>query len=537
MPLPLAPANPLPFHRQRRRQDRGGDGDDDEFERRSTLVHRRQHGRFRSTSFDDTGAVFGKTSSSHLNKEGATKNYLPVANISPTLDDRHQNSLLTTFLLHINSLLRDYCHHLASTSEDTVNAIANAAKAIGVLERGKDTLYSIINQVSSSHESTAAGTTTSAPSSPQLSHQRKDLSPQMLISRHSMWSTSPSKKKHTTPPQQSTTHVLGSGRIKWNNVVVETEWERFVSPFMNLVGAECLYTRMEHVLNPERWDVGREGTNPKQIKRKEKSSVSLFDRQERSSSTSSHRDNVHPPHLLPHPSPLDTGKLGSRRLIATYRQVRADLIIVGEYLCDPVLGARLGDIPTSTSNYTVPSSLSAVSKLPLSPLVSDRKSPTAAMRSKSLTLTPPSSSPTEKQDSPTTSKDRSADMICNDRRELAAISFRETLDALVRFIDARCVLIRIHAVLCCQQKLLQQCNSTSGEEGDKHFQTMHNTDRDMKKCSTLAEQCQHVINPLTILRNNDDDRCIPKCAVSNIEREVRCLKLVLTSIDGLRRCE
>ena len=35
-------------------------------------------------------------------------------------------------------------------------------------------------------------------------------------------------------------------------------------------------------------------------------------------------------------------------------------------------------------------------------------------------------------------------------RQSAALSLRNTLDALTNFIDARCVLITIHAQLCCQ---------------------------------------------------------------------------------------
>ena len=35
----------------------------------------------------------------------------------------------------------------------------------------------------------------------------------------------------------------------------------------------------------------------------------------------------------------------------------------------------------------------------------------------------------------------------------------------------------------------------------------------------------------------DDDRCIPKRAVSNIEKEVRCLELALTSIHTLLEFE
>ena len=126
-------------------------------------------------------------------------------------------------------------------------------------------------------------------------------------------------------------------------------------------------------------------------KGRRKPSSSSFDRQDHTSSFSSSNGILTRLIFLPHTAPLDTSKLGSRRLIATFRQIREDLIIVGEYLCDSVLGARVDDTTTtSSSNYTVPSSMSAVSNLlPFPPLVSDRKSPTSsAMRSKSLTLTP-----------------------------------------------------------------------------------------------------------------------------------------------------
>ena len=579
--VPLAPAAPLPVsqswrspkptvmltrhHHQRRRQDRGdagdGDGDDDEFNHGSTPLHRRQRQqqRYRSTSFDDTtGTAFGKTSSSHLNldKESASKIYHPVGDILPApIDDGHQNSLLASFLLHLNSFLPEYCQHLASVSEDSANAITCASMAIGVLERGADTLYrtfGIANHVNKIHETNTGGASTSAPSSPLLSHQRTNMSPQTPTPIRSKWRNSPIQKKFLlSPPQQSATYVVSGGMIKWNNAIVETEWERFVAPFINLAGAECLYNRMEHVLDPERCNTEASvmakggGTKPKRIERKEKPSSSSFDRQDHTSSISSQR-HTHPPHILPHTAPLDTSKLGSRRLIATYRQIREDLIIVGEYLCDSVLGSRVDDTTTtSSSNYTVPSSMSAVSNLlPFPPLVSDRISPTSsAMRSKSLTLTPLSSSPSESHDNHMISKIRSAEINnYNERRELAAISFRETLDALIRFIDARCVLIRTHAVLCSQQKLSPLCIPATGEIKDVHSQSIHTNQvsdagREKHKWSVLAEQCRHVVHPLTVLGAMDDDRCIPKRAVSNIEKEVRCLELALTSIHTLLEFE
>ncbi|KAL3770207.1 hypothetical protein ACHAWU_009147 [Discostella pseudostelligera] len=406
------------------------------------------------------------------------------------------------------------------------------------------------NHVHNFHETSKGGTATSAPSSPLLS-QRTGLSPLMPSKIYNRSATSTTKDKLLLSPlhPSATGFAVGSGAMKWNTAIVESEWERFISPFMNLVGVECLYARMEHVLDPERCNTqapvtakggSRGATTNDRIDRKEKTSV--FDRQEPNTSTSTHR-NVHPPQLFPHPGANnDSSKLGSRRLIAIYRQIREDLIIVGEYLCDPVLGARVGDSTSSNTNNAVSSTLSTVAKLPLPPLVSGRIiSPTDATRSKSLTLAPLSSSPSELQGD--ISKARSADMNYNERRELAAISFRETLDALIGFIDARCVLIRIHAVLCFQQKSLSHCISTTGEVGeDGSPMIMNNQISDAgrerrRKWSALAEQCQNALHPLSTLVTKDDDRCIPKLAVSNIEHEVKCLELVLTSIDRLLECE
>ena len=165
------------------------------------------------------------------------------------------------------------------------------------------------------------------------------------------------------------------------------------------------------------------------------------------------------------------------------------------------------------------------------------------MRSRSLALAPVSSPHSDLYDDPNISKVRSAETNYNERRELAAISFRETLDALIGFIDARCVLIRIHAVLCFQQKSLSHCISTTGEVGeDGSPMIMNNQISDAgrerrRKWSALAEQCQNALHPLSTLVTKDDDRCIPKLAVSNIEHEVKCLELVLTSIDRLLECE
>jgi hypothetical protein len=96
-----------------------------------------------------------------------------------------------------------------------------------------------------------------------------------------------------------------------------------------------------------------------------------------------------PPLLFSTTTSVDTSKRGSRRLIAIYRQVRDELVVVGEYLCDPVL-----PLASSVTRDDATISLAVSNE-------------------------------------------------CN-----PALELRSILDSLISFIDSRVILIRIHAEIC-----------------------------------------------------------------------------------------
>ena len=117
--------------------------------------------------------------------------------------------------------------------------------------------------------------------------------------------------------------------------LAESEWERFVAPFVNLVGAECFYAKMDHVLDPKRCYSAKEDLSSseqqqqQQTKKKGKDSSSFVkftspssQKIETPSSSNEIQGNVD--------APGDANKRGSRRLISLYKQIRDELIIVGK---------------------------------------------------------------------------------------------------------------------------------------------------------------------------------------------------------------
>eukprot|EP00985_Skeletonema_marinoi_P014439 scaffold7319_cov73-Skeletonema_marinoi.AAC.1 len=67
-------------------------------------------------------------------------------------------------------------------------------------------------------------------------------------------------------------------------------------------------------------------------------------------------------------------------------------------------------------------------------------------RSKSQPLTPENNRSVQFSPSRNLNQEASSD---ESQRQIAARSLRNTLNALIAFIDARCVLVKIHADLCC----------------------------------------------------------------------------------------
>jgi len=261
------------------------------------------------------------------------------------------SSLLTGFLLHLNSLLPEYCQHLADISTNTLNCTNSASKAVDVLERGPRTLSTrFSNNKDMSNSSSKSSTTpqaspimnkgsTSEPSSPSYLVEKtspKSTSPSDLrtwissksplsplsprISQSNRRSLSPSKRNRSSSRNKQRRKELSPSLMK-------VEWERFIDAFISLAGAECFYSRLDHV--PTSSSGTEKGKKSKGVK---------FDGKESSSNVSS-------------ASPTDANKRGSRRLVSSYHQIQKDLHIVGEYLVDPVIGKSSTAIsPTSSPN-------------------------------------------------------------------------------------------------------------------------------------------------------------------------------------------
>ena len=367
-----------------------------------------------------------------------------------------QSSLLTAFLLSLNEILPEYCNHLMNASN--LGPSNGAAKAIQVLERRHSEASSHPRSPSTENQqlnsrSWGSSTSNSTFSPSQFLKQLSSSSPvkdiqqskgyehlQHLLSTHpnSRPRVSSSGSANTPRSAPSSPSYFPHGMSK----TASNEWERFVSPFLLLAGAEVLYGRMEHVIDPN--------------------SESEFNAKTRPESNSNDADKMHIP-VFQFPPFLDclkgdiaepltdsikkspivsfvsrsespsrkrlgssdsstaSSKRGSSRLIAIYQQARSDLVIVGEYLCDPVLGS----IDAVEKNVTK----CRIGQIPYHDDIDER-----------ISL------------QPTTSEDTGPNLetcdIEDNPRHLAALSLRDMLSNLVSFIDARCTLINVHVGIC-----------------------------------------------------------------------------------------
>eukprot|EP01082_Thalassiosira_pseudonana_P003540 g3605.t1 g3605 contig12:2408768-2410531(+) len=461
-------ARPRPQHR------RDNDDMDDDSPRRS----RQQQQRPRRASFDEpiqnTRSVDNEDSSAIMSSWGSDNTWDDSRSSdqqqrSPRSTTNQSQSLLTSFLLHLNGLLPEYCNHLSHASD--ITSSDGASRAIRVLEKGGKTLSlsehlspsKTVAQLQSSSPTTPSSSAntgvSSAPSSPLSLFKRNTPATQLTPKSDSanspfqniqQWlspASSPKSRRDNRINEKNVPHLPGIPRsapsspysgnpilfgqglaTTRRNSVAESEWERFISPFLMLAGAEVLYGRMEHVIDPEsqtrfesgetfvgsggkrNMDDSREKSNDKhgnEVKSDRnddqqthlasaKSMItSFFDGLRRSilvntdNETTNHSDDTAHPlrpipssnsldraysgyekkptlvkfamqHLSPRSVPINVGleqqkeeneslllvssydptKRGSRRLISMYRQIREELIIVSEYLVDPVLGAR-----------------------------------------------------------------------------------------------------------------------------------------------------------------------------------------------------
>ncbi|KAL7545094.1 hypothetical protein ACHAWF_008532, partial [Thalassiosira exigua] len=517
-------------------------------------------------------------------------------------------SLLTTFLFHLEALLPEYCDHLAAAaSGDVADAARRAHEAAAVLEgsssaaaarAGAPSSSSAPGSPRSSPARTPPSGSPSAPSSPLRpppsrkqraaprsagtspspsvpssaaarlvrppSPRSSSLSPRKRgrsLGRRSdptgrtaeevtptptMPSKFPSKSWTGAAPAaasalSASSATSAAGAARWNSVAA-SEWERFASPFLLLAGAECLYARMEHVLDPNKSasakvDVGdgrREGGSSSS------SSVQFGE----GTGGGGGGGFLPGPVAPPPPTPHEADRRGSRRLIAMYRQIREDCIIVGEYLCDPVLGARIGSATgpggSPRKGVVLPPRLPP----PPPPLNLDA----ASSRS---------SSPEKAGSHYLPTVDDLHRCSPHERREMAAISLRDALDALIAFIDGRCVLVRIHAELCRPSSLSQPppppssigalspslassagalsppLASSTGVGGNSNSSPQ--TALRSNKWTALAEQCRCVSVPVTAWAK--EEGCATRISVANIQNELKALELMMMAMHYLFECD
>ena len=513
-----------PSNSHSRRQRSQSDDDNDEDKKREHLLNMR---RPRGTSLDQTHVIDGWGASGSYVGNTTSGNYLvaPSRSAEDSVDEsaaasgyyrypsqRQQNqqhqrksgsssgSLLTAFLLYFDALLPEYFLYFPSASDVENNG---AAKAVDILERGTKRIHlHAVSPISMRHgvlsregrhdvSSASYYDATNSPlrRSPPHNSSRSGTENSSDVDIHQQRNKWVAREKiQQVVGQVSPKHIKN---LKFNSTL-QAEWERFTSPFLMLVGAEVLYGEMEHVLDPEteirlangenkyKGDGGKDGS----------SSAVQFDNT---------KNEVESSPMSPSDS---SNKRGSRRLIAMYRQVREDLVIVGEYLCDPVLGshASIGGAVSATNSGSM-MDFTPKSTFELSPESSPQK---VYGRSQSQPSTPENnhtvlSSPTKKS---------------SDERQIAARSLRSTLNALNAFIDARCVLVKIHADLCCW-------SSTP-------FSTSESS-RSGNKWASLAEQCRSTMAKLSFWTFHDKDSML-QLALSKLETETKALELALLSV-------
>lgn len=579
-----------PNRKQRSHYNDGSEDNDEYYAEDNDDNGRGVHLRQRRSSFDETqadtrGGGGGKSSSNLPAKTSNATNKLSAGDLFRQHIRQHQQqqqqqqqhrrqqsgSLLTTFLLYFDALLPEYFIHFVNASDIENNGASNA---VSVLERGARTvqLHAIMSQSQPSSSSstqqykrantTAAAssmtTTSSFPSSaptspshfPETSpsfggnnQQQQEQQQQQQQQQYSWLTMSPRtrEKLQRVAGAVSPRHI---NSMKFN-ATLQAEWERFTSPFHLLAGAEVLYGEMLHVLDPE---IERRFRNGESILSSD-DYYQLFvgkNKDDRKSSSSSNfivkfdnqkEDQKDDEEVLNHyssePSPPteqpSSHKRGSRRLIAMYRQVRDDLIIVGEYLCDPVLGSshtNIGNEPSIISNNIsngTSSEFTPQSTFEFTPQSSPQKKYREYGRSQSQPSTPEKNNDAVQFSADSSPSRRSTALNHDDEteigRQIAAKSLRNTLDALIAFVDARCVLVKIHADLCCWYAAAAA--PPDGVSGNKW--------------TTLAEQCRLTMAKLSFWTASRGT--MVQAALLKLEIELKALQLALLSVYHMMECE
>ena len=151
------------------------------------------------------------------------------------------------------------------------------------------------------------------------------------------------------------------------------------------------------------------------------------------------------------------------------------------------------------------------------------------VRSQSQPVTPENkhTAPVQVSPSRTLNQETSSSSSDESQRQIAARSLRDTLNGLIVFIDARCLLVKIHADLCywlSNQEVVPLGSSSSAEGG-----------RGGNKWATLAEQCRSILLKLSFWTFNKDS--MVQLALSKLETETKALELALLSVYHLMECE
>jgi hypothetical protein len=554
-------------------EDNNNNADDDSDDNGRGVHLRQRRSSFDETQADARGGGGGKSSSNlpaTTTKSSNDTNKLSAGDLfrqhirQQQQQQQHRRqqsgSLLTTFLLYFDALLPEYFIHFVNASDIENNGASNA---VSVLERGARTvqLHAIMSQSQSSSSSStqqykranttapSMTTTSSFPSSAPTSPSHfPETSPsfggnnneQQQQEQHHHWLTMSPRTREKLQRVAGAVSPRHINSMKFN-ATLQAEWERFTSPFHLLAGAEVLYGEMLHVLDPE---IERRFVNGESILSSDdyyQLFVGKNNKDDRKSSSSSfivkfdninqkeEKDDDYPSEPSPPTEQPSSHKRGSRRLIAMYRQVRDDLIIVGEYLCDPVLGsshANIGNAPSIISNNisnVTSSEFTPQSTFEFTPQSSPQKKYREYGRSQSQPSTPDKNNDAVQFGADSSPSRRNTALNHDDEteigRQIAAKSLRNTLDALIAYVDARCVLVKIHADLCCWYAVA--ASSPVGASGNKW--------------AALAEQCSLMMAKLSFWTAGSGT--MVQAALLKLEIELKTLQLALLSVYHLMECE
>jgi len=182
------------------------------------LLRRRQAERRRQSAANGGAGGNGRNS---FSKFSTSSSFQPQPSTSNAARP-WTKSVLTQLLIRLDENLNEYCDCLST------GKVASASKLL-------DTSEATIITPTSSATSSPASHPTLSPAAAAAS-----LQPPMSPIRAAMFVNRGQQQ------QQRTTSPLG--KLSPSILALEAEWERYVSPFLCLAGAEAMYGQMEHIL-------------------------------------------------------------------------------------------------------------------------------------------------------------------------------------------------------------------------------------------------------------------------------------------------